>query len=207
MDRESRPKDPVERAFSAFTQAWFAGENPDKEAFCAAHPAEGQALRKEIEDFLYVVEGLQEIDRAHEEVHSSTPNREEGLGTNRALTDFRILRELGRGGMGTVFEAEQISLHRRVALKILPSHLSLSDEAVKKFRREAEAGGRQHHPGMVSVYAVGEERGIHYIAQELVEGGRTLAHRLDELREEKTFPRGYFRGAARCMADVAEALG
>ena len=73
-----------------------------------------------------------------------------------------------------VYEAEQISLNRRVALKVLPSHLSFSKEAVLKFQREAEAGGRQSHPGIVSIYAVGEHQGVHYIAQELVEGNYTL---------------------------------
>ena len=122
------------------------------------------------------------------------------------LGDFRILREIGTGGMGTVYEAEQISLHRRVALKVLPAHLSFSPDAVQKFRREAEAGGRQRHPGIVAVHAVGEERGFHYIAQELVEGGRTLADRLTQLREEGEQPTGYFREATALVTTVAEAL-
>jgi len=124
----------------------------------------------------------------------------------RTIGDFHIIREIGRGGMGTVYEAEQISLKRRVALKVLPSHLSFSDEAVQKFRREAEAGGRQSHSGIVAVYAVGEEGGIHYIAQEIVAGGFTLADMLDEFREQSEQPPGYFRDTAQLIARIADAL-
>jgi len=123
------------------------------------------------------------------------------------LGDFRILREIGAGGMATVFEAEQISLGRKVALKILPEHRSRSRLAVEKFRREAIAAGRLNHPGIVSVYAVGEDKGIHFIAQELVEGGRTLARELEEMRAQGRPPRDHFRAAASTIASVAEALG
>ena len=63
----------------------------------------------------------------------------------RIIGDFKVIREIGKGGMGAVYEAEQISLKRKVALKILPSHLSFSEKAVLKFKREAEAGGRLRH--------------------------------------------------------------
>ncbi len=127
-------------------------------------------------------------------------------GESLILGDFRILGRIGAGGMASVYEAEQVSLNRRVALKVLPSHLSFSDEAVMSFRREAEAGGRQAHPGIVSVYAAGEHEGAHYIAQELVEGGRTLAGMLEEQRARETLPTGYFREVARLVREVALAL-
>lgn len=122
------------------------------------------------------------------------------------IDDFAILGEIGRGGMGIVYLAEQVSLNRKVALKILPSHLSFSDEAVLKFRREAEAGGRQSHAGIVAVHAVGEQRGVHYIAQEYVEGGRTLNDKLREFAKEGERPSGYFRDVAELVAAVADAL-
>jgi formylglycine-generating enzyme required for sulfatase activity/serine/threonine protein kinase len=108
--------------------------------------------------------------------------------------------------MGIVYEAEQISLKRRVALKVLSTQYGLSQEAVQKFQREAEAGGRQSHPGIVSVIAVGEDEGFHYIAQELVEGGRTLADELEELGKKDDPPMGYFRQMAKQIVEVAEAL-
>ncbi len=122
------------------------------------------------------------------------------------IGDFRIIKEIGKGGMGTVYEAEQVSLKRKVALKILPSHLSFSDEAVLKFRREAEAGGRQSHPGIVSIHAVGEHEGVHYIAQELIESGNTIADKLDEIRKSGKQPAGYFREVAKLNVEIADAL-
>jgi len=124
----------------------------------------------------------------------------------RTLGDYRLLRRIGRGGMATVYEAEQISLRRRVAVKVLSSHLSLSERAVAKFRREAEAASRQSHPGVVTVHALGEEDGQYYIVAELVEGGRTLADALAEARVAGELERGYFREVAERIAAVAEAL-
>ncbi len=134
---------------------------------------------------------------------ASEPGKAAGAPT---MGDFRIIGEIGRGGMGIVYEAEQISLKRRVALKVLPVHLSFSPEAASKFLREAEAGGRRKHPGIVAVYAVGRHEQSDYIAQELVEGKRTLADRIADLTKEGRQPVGYFRDIARIVADVACAL-
>ncbi len=103
------------------------------------------------------------------------------------LGDFRILREIGRGGMGIVYEAEQVSMRRRVALKVLSPATTLSERAVARFRREAQAAGRLHHTHIVPVYAMGEERGIWYYAMELVRG-RTLAQVIEELRGLRAAP-------------------
>src|SRR5246127_6006665 len=88
----------------------------------------------------------------------------------RRLGDFEILRELGRGGMGVVYEARQLSLNRPVALKVLGPGLGLSPHAVQRFRREAEAAAKLHHTNIVPVYATGEQDGTHFYAMELVEG-------------------------------------
>src|SRR4051794_22264964 len=90
--------------------------------------------------------------------------------TARRLGDFEILRELGRGGMGVVYEARQLSLNRRVALKVLAGSVCLSPGAVARFKREAEAAAKLHHTNIVPVYSTGEENGTHYYAMELVEG-------------------------------------
>jgi serine/threonine protein kinase len=87
----------------------------------------------------------------------------------KRLGDFEVIREVGRGGMGVVFEARQISLNRKVALKVL-SGVSLSGNAVKRFHREAEAAAKLHHTNIVPVYATGEDSGIHFYAMELVDG-------------------------------------
>jgi hypothetical protein len=78
------------------------------------------------------------------------------------LGDFRILREIGRGGMGVVYEAEQISLGRRVALKILPFAAALDPKQLQRFKNEAQAAAHLHHTNIVPVFGVGCERGVHY---------------------------------------------
>jgi serine/threonine protein kinase/tetratricopeptide (TPR) repeat protein len=88
----------------------------------------------------------------------------------RRLGDYRILREVGRGAMGIVFEAAQESLGRRVALKVLPGTFALDPRRVERFRREARATARVHHPSIVPVYEVGEADGNHYYAMEYIDG-------------------------------------
>jgi serine/threonine protein kinase len=98
------------------------------------------------------------------------------------LGDFEIVREIGRGGMGIVYEARQISLNRKVALKVLGAGLGLTEKAVQRFRREAEAAARLHHTNIVPIYATGEDKGIHYYAMELIEGP-SLDHVIRQLRK------------------------
>jgi serine/threonine-protein kinase len=86
------------------------------------------------------------------------------------LADFRIVRRLGQGGMGQVYLAEQLSLRRQVALKVLRPDLACREEALPRFRAEAEAVARLTHANVVQVYAVGESDGVHYMALEYVEG-------------------------------------
>ncbi|MCH7884078.1 MAG: protein kinase [Planctomycetes bacterium] len=88
----------------------------------------------------------------------------------RRLGDFEIIRELGRGGMGIVYEARQRSLNRKVALKVLSSGLGMTAKAVIRFRREAETAAKLHHTNIVPIHATGEEDGVHYYAMELVDG-------------------------------------
>jgi serine/threonine protein kinase len=100
----------------------------------------------------------------------------------RRLGDFEIVRELGRGGMGVVYEARQLSLNRKVALKVLSGGLGLTGKAVQRFRREAEAAAKLHHTNIVPVHATGEQDGIHFYAMELIEGP-SLDHVLRQLRQ------------------------
>jgi serine/threonine protein kinase len=86
------------------------------------------------------------------------------------IGDFEILREIGRGGMGVVYEARQISLDRKVALKVLSGGLGLSPRAVERFCREAAAAAKLHHTNIVPIYATGHDHGTHFYAMELIEG-------------------------------------
>ena len=90
--------------------------------------------------------------------------------SSRTLGDFRLLRKLGQGGMAEVWLAEQTSLKRRVALKLLREELMQDEKYVARFQREASAAGGLNHPNIVQVHTVGEEQGQHYIAQEYVKG-------------------------------------
>ena len=98
------------------------------------------------------------------------------------LGDFEILRELGRGGMGIVYEARQLSLNRNVALKVLAGSLGITPTAVMRFRREAEAAAKLHHTNIVPVYGIGEEDGTHFYAMELVDGP-SLNHVITHMRQ------------------------
>jgi serine/threonine protein kinase len=97
------------------------------------------------------------------------------------LGDFQLLREIGRGGMGIVYEARQISLDRRVALKVLPFAAALDPKHLQRFKNEAQAAAQLHHSNIVPVYAVGCERSVHYYAMQFVEG-QSLAAMIEELR-------------------------
>ncbi len=97
------------------------------------------------------------------------------------LDDFRIIREVGRGGMGVVYEAEQISLHRREALKVLPFAAAMDPIQLRRFQTEALAAAQLHHTHIVPVYSVGSERGVHYYAMQFIDG-QTLAAVIDDRR-------------------------
>jgi eukaryotic-like serine/threonine-protein kinase len=100
------------------------------------------------------------------------------------LGDFGLIREIGRGGMGIVYEAVQVSLHRRVALKVLPFAAALDAKQLQRFKNEALAAAGLHHPHIVPIHAVGSERGVHYYAMQLIEG-KSLADAILELRGHK----------------------
>src|SRR5262249_47208197 len=108
------------------------------------------------------------------------------------LGDYRILREVGRGGMGIVYEAEQEALGRHVALKVLPSHALLDPKHLQRFRREARAAARLHHTNIVPVYGVGEDAGLHYYVMQFIPGlglDEVLAE-LQRLQQAKQSPGG-----------------
>jgi serine/threonine protein kinase/tetratricopeptide (TPR) repeat protein len=111
-------------------------------------------------------------------------NHPEGL---RRLGDFEIIREIGRGGMGIVYEARQVSLNRRVALKVLAGGLGLTPKAVQRFHREAEAAAKLHHTNIVPVYATGEQDGTHFYAMELIDGP-SLDHVIRQMRQANEHP-------------------
>ena len=153
--------------------ALAAGQTPDVEAMVAEHPG----LEDSIRQLVPALAALQELAPAGvTETHLDVLQDQ----TRGILGDFRILREVGRGGMGVVYEAEQVSLGRKVALKVLPFANVLDKRHLQRFQIEAQAAARLHHGNIVPVYGVGEERGVPYYSMQFVEG-HTLADVIAEL--------------------------
>lgn len=122
------------------------------------------------------------------------------------IGDYRLIEFLGVGGMGEVWKAEQLSLGRAVALKlILPNRVD-AQSLEHLVHREARAGGLSAHPNVVTTLAVGTERGMPWIAQELIDGSWTLKDFLDDLRAADKIPSGYYRLAADFVAQLADGL-
>ena len=132
--------------------------HPTAQRILAEHPA----LAVQLEACLA---GIEFVHRATGSDAGETPAQ---------LGEFRIVRELGRGGMGVVYEAEQTSLRRRVALKVLRFGVVADPEAMERFQREAETVARLHHTNIVPIFAVGSERGVQYYAMQFIDG-RSLA--------------------------------
>jgi WD40 repeat protein len=114
--------------------------------------------------------------------------------------DYEILGELGRGGMGVVYRARQVSLNRVVALKLIAAGQLAAPSEVRRFRTEAEAAARLDHPNIVSIYEVGQHEGRHFFSMKLVEG-RPLSNRLPELRAQLSH-----RQLALLLARIARAV-
>jgi WD40 repeat protein/serine/threonine protein kinase len=160
-----------------------AGEAVDAEAVVAAHPEHAAELRR-------VLPAIQALAVLSPE--ATAGGQGEPLGE---LGDYRILREVGRGGMGVVYEAVQISLSRRVALKVLPFVAALDAKQLQRFKNEAQAAAQLHHTNIVPVYAVGCERGVHYYAMQFI-NGRTLAGMIREQRQLSGLEAAATRGPA-----------
>ncbi len=164
-------EDPVERLLYECLERLEEGGATALEELLARHPAQAPLVRAELSRLGAV--GM--LDRADDGTGAPTPGQ---------VGDFRLHRRIGGGGMGVVYEAEQLSLGRRVAVKLMrPERLVLAG-ARARFRREVEAVARLHHPGIVPIHAVGEEKGLPWFAMELV-AGCTLADLLRELEPER----------------------
>ncbi len=121
------------------------------------------------------------------------------------IADFRLVAKIAQGGMGQVWEAQQLSLRRPVAIKfILPDRVD--DQAVAFFAREARAGGRLNHPCVVAVHATGVTQGLHWIAQELVPGGATLRNFIEDVRRSGAIPSDYYERLAHFVAELTDAM-
>jgi serine/threonine protein kinase len=156
--------DPLDALAEDFLARQRRGESPSVEQYAAEHPE----LAEEIRELFPAMAAMERLkargERTSGGLASLGPVKLDRLG------DFKIIREIGRGGMGIVFEAEQESLNRRVALKVLPRQALLERRHLARFKREARLASRLHHTNIVQVYGVGEQDGFHYYVMQYVRG-------------------------------------
>ena len=143
------------------------GKSIEVEQYATRFPDQADRLRRLVAS-MEMLANFGDSSVAREKVITSSPN-DDGMPSG-VLGDYRILRELGRGGMGVVYEAEQISLGRNVALKILPLAAMMDERQLQRFKNEARAAATLNHANIVSIISVGRERGVHYYAMQLIEG-------------------------------------
>jgi serine/threonine protein kinase/Tfp pilus assembly protein PilF len=169
-----------------FTDRINKGESPDVEDYVRRYPEIAAVLRQ-------VLPALQVMGPCSDAVEPSRTQAAGEVQLSGCLGDFRIVREVGRGGMGVVYEAEQLSLRRRVALKVLPFAATLNARHLRRFHNEAQAAACLHHSNIVPVFSVGCERGVHFYAMQFIDGQplsdviRQMAQRPSE-PEERTTP-------------------
>jgi serine/threonine protein kinase/tetratricopeptide (TPR) repeat protein len=171
--------DPCVAALQDYQAALETGRRPDRGPFLARVPGDAAATLAEAMD------GLDFLFKAVSSARGSGSRATaDGRPIPSQLGDFRIVREVGRGGMGVVYEAEQMSLGRRVALKVLPFAAAVDDRQLQRFKTEAQAAAHLHHTNVVPVFAVGADRGVHYYAMQFIDG-RTVADLIRELRKNR----------------------
>lgn len=162
-EREQR----IALAMEAYLEQRDLGRSVSRTEFLHQYPDVAEELRARLQ-VLDILQGEQPESSVDD---SSNAERDLGLTPqNSALGDFRLKRPIGRGGMGIVYEAEQLSLGRTVAVKVLPFASMLDDRRRRRFRNEARAAASLDHPNIVPVYFVGQERGVHFYAMQLIEG-------------------------------------
>ena len=149
------------------------GDQPDIEEYALRNPSIGKLLRE-------LLPALQVMGPASLPANNASGS----AAVPGCLGDFYILRQIGQGGMGIVYEAEQISLVRRVALKVLPFASTLDAKQLQRFQNEARAAAHMHHRHIVPVYTAGCERGVHYYAMQFI-NGQSLSALIQELRSRR----------------------
>jgi serine/threonine protein kinase len=177
----SIPDDPrLIAAVEEYLRELEAGRRPDRRGYLERYPDLAQALAECLDGLELVhqtmpqpgTDDLFPAPAVPGQIHSINP-----------VGDFQIVREIGRGGMGIVYEAIQLSLGRHVALKVLPFAATFDAKHLQRFHHEAQAAAQLHHTNIVPVYAVGCERGIHFYAMQLIDG-QSLDAVIQELRQQ-----------------------
>src|SRR5262245_2495351 len=150
-----------------FLERYRQGERPPLQEYIDRRPD----LAGEIREVFPAMAMMEKIAIADASLDRSTTRAksDEPLGLQQ-IGDYRIIREVGRGGMGIVFEAEQVSLGRHVALKVLPRGALVDKRQKHRFEREAKAAARLHHTNIVPVFGVGDHDGMPYYVMQFIQG-------------------------------------
>jgi serine/threonine protein kinase/tetratricopeptide (TPR) repeat protein len=181
LEEALEPTSEVISILEEFLTKLEAGARLNPEDLTARCPALAEPLKACLASLEFLHDASLSLrDRATPELPVSTECQAD-LGR---LGDFQLVREIGRGGMGVVYEAAQISLGRRVALKVLPFAAALDARQLQRFKNEAQAAACLHHTNIVPVFGVGCEGGVHYYAMQYIEG-QTLAAIIRNLRRGK----------------------
>src|SRR6516225_6747795 len=167
MKTSSGERNPVELLAQEYLDRKRRGERPTLQEYLNRHPD----LAEEIRDLFPALLMMEDLGESSGGTTGSLAADSVAVGVRlQRLGDYRILREIGRGGMGVVYEAEQESLGRRVALKVLSAGSLLDPKQVRRFEREARAAARLHHTNIVPVFGVGCQDGHHYFVMQFIAG-------------------------------------
>ena len=180
MTNPVEPNDPLGPLAEAFVRRYRNGEKPSIREYTNQHPDLAERIGKLFPTLVL----MEELSPKQETCDGYPVFPETSLPAQ--LGDFRILDEIGRGGMGIVYRAQQVSLGREVALKVLSGPLSRNAQSLERFQLEARSAGRLHHPNIVPVFEVGHVDDTHYYAMQLIRG-QGLDQVLEKLRKGGSF--------------------
>src|SRR5262245_646969 len=163
---DGQTDNPIDELAEEFARRWRAGEEPSVDEYAARHPQ----WADEIREILPAVVMMEQLKPRREDAPTLAEPDSPAARVPEQVGEFRIVRELGRGGMGVVYEALQESLGRRVALKLLPASSFANEKFRARFRRESLAAARLHHTNIVPVFEVGEHDGVWFYVMQLIDG-------------------------------------
>jgi WD40 repeat protein/serine/threonine protein kinase len=193
-----------------FLERYRQGERPSLKTYIDRHPE----LAAEIRDVFPAMAMMENIALDDESLEGKPAAPASECAPLEQLGDFRIIRTVGQGGMGVVYEAEQVSLGRHVALKLLTQRMLVDGKHKLRFEREARAAAKLHHTNIVPVFGVGEHDGVPYYVMQFIQG-LGLDEVLDELKRMQaagTAPASFAGGELRVsrrdvsVADMARSL-
>jgi WD40 repeat protein/serine/threonine protein kinase len=195
------PGDPdtgLENVLAEYLRAVEAGKPPDRKELLARHPD----LAAELQEFFANRDSISRLATPLRVPTRSSPDL-----SGFVFGDYELLEELARGGMGVVYKAQQISLNREVALKMILAGQLASEDDVRRFHTEAEAAASLDHRNIVPIYEIGEHNGQHYFSMKLIEGGNLsqfISRR--DARGAKDDSLRPLRLRAKLLIDVARAV-